>query len=429
MKKHIKSLIEEYNSFLDILDSTEDDQSFQDIIYNNMYHPVNRRELMDIVDSMVNNGYTDFNNIDVSRITDFDDIFSKDTSYWLNDTGHYETRKRNPGSLQALPKIDVSSWNTSSGKTFRNMFKGYKGEIIGVEHFDVSSAEVLCGMFEDCINFNTDISHWDISNCHITASMFANCINFNHPFEVIKLKENQDKQSNFKWSCGYMYSGCASLTKAPKLPATDLQYSCYNSMFANCISLTEAPELPATTLADSCYADMFNGCTSLLKAPELPATELKYYCYKRMFEGCTSLTEMPELPATVLGEGCYYNMFKGCKNLTIVHDLNALILKTKCYWGMFQNCTSLKESPKMAAIRPYFNSHNNMFSGCTNLQIVHCSFYLPLNHKHEDYIKNWLKNVAKEGTIYIKRSNGTISSSDQGLSLPSYWSKAYEPEE
>ena len=70
-----------------------------------MYHPVNRRELMDIVDNMINNGYTDFNNIDVSRITDFDDIFSKDTSYWLNDSGHYETRKRNPGSLQALPKM------------------------------------------------------------------------------------------------------------------------------------------------------------------------------------------------------------------------------------------------------------------------------------------------------------------------------------
>ena len=113
----------------------------------------------------------------------------------------------------------------------------------------------------------------------------------------------------------HMFDGCASLTKAPVLPATTLGGYCYDSMFVSCTSLTEAPELPATTLKYSCYGNMFRGCQSLTKAPELPATTLAGNCYYNMFFGCQSLAKAPELPATTLVDYCYCCMFSGCQSL------------------------------------------------------------------------------------------------------------------
>ena len=110
-----------------------------------------------------------------------------------------------------------------------------------------------------------------------------------------------------------MFRGCTSLTTAPALPATTLEYGCYNSMFRDCTSLTTAPELPATELAGYCYYCMFYNCTSLTMAPELHATSLAFSgCYGYMFGGCTSLTTVPELPMTSLYKSCYQGMFSGC---------------------------------------------------------------------------------------------------------------------
>lgn len=115
-----------------------------------------------------------------------------------------------------------------------------------------------------------------------------------------------------------LFSVCASLTKAPKLPATTMTDYCYDHMFASCTSLTTAPELPATTLAEYCYQWMFFNCSSLTKAPELPATTMVNYCYKGMFENCTSLRKAPELPDATVAEKCYIGMFQGCSKLNKV---------------------------------------------------------------------------------------------------------------
>ncbi len=70
-----------------------------------------------------------------------------------------------------------------------------------------------------------------------------------------------------------MFSGCTSLTNAPNLPATTLEWNCYEEMFSGCTNLTKAPNLPASKLAGSyltgssltgsCYGGMFSGCTNL----------------------------------------------------------------------------------------------------------------------------------------------------------------------
>ena len=101
------------------------------------------------------------------------------------------------------------------------------------------------------------------------------------------------------------------------VPATKLTDGCYYGMFSH-TALTEAPKLPAENMESSCYSDMFAGCTSLTKAPALPAKKLASRCYNYMFGGCTALTEAPELKAETLADNCYNSMFSGCSKLNKV---------------------------------------------------------------------------------------------------------------
>lgn len=63
---------------------------------------------------------------------------------------------------------------------------------------------------------------------------------------------------------------------------------------------------------------MFEGCTSLTTAPALPATTLEYRCYYEMFKGCTSLVVNETapgkqwlIPAPETASGSLTNMFSG----------------------------------------------------------------------------------------------------------------------
>ena len=191
----------------------------------------------------------------------------------------------------------------------------------------------------------------------------------------------------------YLFENCASLTKAPVLPATKLNDSCYYSMFSGCQSLTKAPELPATTLAQRCYGSMFSGCKSLTKAPELPATTLAggcYNCYAYMFDGCLSLTKAPELPATTLAADCYSSMFRGCKSLTKAPELPATTLAPSCYRSMFEGCQSLKEVRVSATTTA------------------------------TDALKEWLLGVSSTGDFYCD-PNATIFPKDSASGIPANW--------
>lgn len=191
--------------------------------------------------------------------------------------------------------------------------------------------------------------------------------------------------------CYYsMFSGCASLTTAPELPATKLALYCYQAMFNGCTSLTTAPALPATTLTNYCYAFMFRGCTSLTTAPNLPATTLANYCYGNMFYNCTSLTTAPSLPATTLAQYCYDSMFHGCTSLTTAPNLPATTLAQYCYEGMFYGCTLLNYIKCLAT--------NISASGC---------------------LSSWVSSVAATGT-FVKAVN--MTSWPTGTSgIPSNW--------
>ena len=96
----------------------------------------------------------------------------------------------------------------------------------------------------------------------------------------------------------------------------------YWGLFADCIKLIKGPEeLPALTVKESDYIMMFSGCTSLTKAPKLSATKISRGCYEAMFQECTSLTKAPDLLVEEVSEdlkNAYSRMFAGCTSLRYI---------------------------------------------------------------------------------------------------------------
>ena len=221
----------------------------------------------------------------------------------------------------------------------------------------------------------------------------------------------------------YLFEDCVSLTKAPVLPATTLNDSCYYYMFSGCQSLTKAPELPATTIAQNCYGYMFSGCRSLTKAPELPATTLAraFHCYQSMFADCQSLTKAPELPATTLTSNCYQYMFSGCRSLTKAPVLPATALASSCYQYMFRGCQSLTKAPELPATTLTSNCYQSMFSGCQSLKEVRVSATTTAT----DALKEWLKDVSATGDFYCD-PNATIFPTDSTSGIPANWRRVNE---
>ena len=215
-----------------------------------------------------------------------------------------------------------------------------------------------------------------------------------------------------------MFYGCTSLTNAPSLPATNLAGWCYAGMFGECTSLTNAPSLPATSLAGSCYTEMFWNCTSLTNAPSLPATSLVDRCYDGMFKNCTSLTNAPSLPATSLAGWCYSEMFYGCTSLTNAPSLPATNLAGWCYADMFRDCTSLTKAPSLPATSLAEWCYSEMFKGCSALTEVR----IAATTTASDALRRWLSVVSASGTVYADPNfTGLPTNSVSGI--PSGWTR------
>lgn len=220
------------------------------------------------------------------------------------------------------------------------------------------------------------------------GDMFEKCSNL---VKVYDLKVESFSGSN---NCQWMFSGCASLTEAPVLPAKVVTYRCYAGMFSGCKSLKKAPELPAETISDYSYQNMFAGCSNLesgpdvlpankvcpysyesmfkycsklTKAPKIMAEELAHMCFASMFADCVSLIEAPHLPATTLATYCYCGMFGGCIAMSVPPDLPAMTLAANCYLRMFNDCTALSAAPVLPATTLSPDCYNMMFGGCVSL--------------------------------------------------------------
>lgn len=230
----------------------------------------------------------------------------------------------------------------------------------------------------------------------------------------------------------HLFSGCAYLTTAPELPATDLADYCYCNMFYGCTSLEVAPALPATTLANYCYNNMFARCSALTTAPTLPAMTLADNCYNNMFSYCTSLKVAPALPATTLANDCYSNMFDNCTSLTTAPELPATTLANSCYSKMFSSCTNLEDAPVLPAETLVPWCYFFMFKDCNKLNSVTmlATNIDATDAYNKEYLNGWLKNTASSGTLIV--ANETMKTwfeGDGATYNPNNWTVTVKTEQ
>ena len=123
-------------------------------IYN--YYPNDIDELKNAIKEHYDNNIYDLNDIDVSKITDFDSLFQND-----ENTGNRD--------------FDVSEWDVSNGENFFCMFGGCKNFNCNLSKWNVSNGEDFYAMFWGCKKFNSDLSNWDIKDGSDTNLMFHGC--------------------------------------------------------------------------------------------------------------------------------------------------------------------------------------------------------------------------------------------------------------
>ena len=125
-------------------------------------HPKNALELIKIIRQRIDKyGWEcDLNDIDVSKIKRFIDVFAKDT--WF-DISNFDG--------------NITNWDVSNCTHFTRMFLGSKftGKNSDLSKWNVSNGKVFSAMFSGS-SFNEDISNWKINSDNNTDKMFENCL-------------------------------------------------------------------------------------------------------------------------------------------------------------------------------------------------------------------------------------------------------------
>ena len=157
------------------------------------YRPKNKRELQANILELLKQGITDFNCIDVSEITDMNNLFVE-----IND-------------IIGIPDIDISEWNVSNVTDMTCMFYECTGFNSDLSKWDVSNVKKMTGMFFEAVEFNSDISNWDVSNVTDMSHMFDGCESMTYDLS----KWNTTKVK----SMAMMFDGCSKLIQNNKIPA------------------------------------------------------------------------------------------------------------------------------------------------------------------------------------------------------------------
>ena len=132
--------------------------------------PESKKQLIEMIKEIIerDGNEANLNIIDVSKIDDFEYLFSSDKKgYGLQDFNG-----------------DISNWNVTNVKSFNSMFFGSKfdGDL---SKWDVSNAETMQGMFADAefTGNKGNIENWDVSKAE----------NLSYMFNYSKLKHNVNK--------------------------------------------------------------------------------------------------------------------------------------------------------------------------------------------------------------------------------------------
>ena len=171
MNNNIKYIIEDYIAFNpNVLQDEGNPRRIlsKDIVNNSFYsyYPETKEELTLIIKQLFDQGIKNLNCIDVSKITDFSELFAG-------------IGNKNDIILgKDLKDVDISLWDVSNGICFSGMFEYSRGFNCDISEWDVRNGTDFSCMFINCKQFNQDLSNWNVSGAWLPIS--PNRINEKH---------------------------------------------------------------------------------------------------------------------------------------------------------------------------------------------------------------------------------------------------------
>jgi surface protein len=155
-------------------------------------------------------------NWDVSRVTEFEDVFSvvdnpgvlntfnEDISGW-NMSNATDLQEMFQG--QTLFNQDLSNWDVSNVTNFNDTFKecaAYNNGGVNLNGWDVSSATNMSGMFDQASVFNQAIGDWDTRNVTTFSKMFKDAAAFNQDISSWNVENVQSMTSMFQGATSFV---------------------------------------------------------------------------------------------------------------------------------------------------------------------------------------------------------------------------------
>ena len=154
-------------------------------------------------------------NWDVSRVTEFEDVFSvvdngvpntfnEDISGW-NMSNATDLQEMFQG--QTLFNRDLSNWDVSNVTNFNDTFKecaAYNNGGVNLNGWDVSSATNMSGMFDQASVFNQAIGDWDTRNVTTFSKMFKDAAAFNQDISSWNVENVQSMTSMFQGATSFV---------------------------------------------------------------------------------------------------------------------------------------------------------------------------------------------------------------------------------
>ena len=157
------------------------------------YFPQNKDELI----KLVSNKKIKLSNIDISRVNDFSELFSKsqrtDFSGIENWNVSHVTNMSKMFKRAVYFNSDLNNWNVSNVENMEGMFEGTVYFNDDLNSWDTSKVKNMKGMFSKS-KFNGDISTWNTSNVDNMFQMFADNTEFNgdiSSWDISKVKNMQ----------------------------------------------------------------------------------------------------------------------------------------------------------------------------------------------------------------------------------------------
>lgn len=103
--------------------------------------------------------------------------------FHYSDPGQWHFARVFDGNLNNCgnTKLNLTGWNDEpfDGVTFRNMFREFPSDIVGLENWNVGNVVSFRAMFRDFPNDIVGLGNWNVGNVENMARMFMNAINFN----------------------------------------------------------------------------------------------------------------------------------------------------------------------------------------------------------------------------------------------------------